>query len=87
MSFEIILLLFIDAFLHSNYFMYSENKAVSEKADDFVTLDTFKLHKTRYSEVFAEMVTNKEQLYPGLKGNCYFERLTVQKTKNYLSFG
>ena len=62
MKFEIILLLFINALFHPNYFMDSENMAVSEKADDFVTLVPFKIHKTRYSEVFAEEVTIKDKL-------------------------
>ena len=53
MEFEILLILFINAFYHPNYLMDSENKAVTEKAEDFVTLETFKIHKTRYSEVFA----------------------------------
>ena len=62
--------------------MDSENKAVSEKADDFVTLETFKIHKTRYSEVFAELVTIKDKLYVGLQRKCYFESLSDPKTKS-----
>ena len=83
MEFEITLFLFINAICNPNYyFMDSENKAVSEKADDFVTLETFKIHKTRYSEVFAELVTIKDKLYVGLQRKCYFESLSDPKTKS-----
>ena len=82
MEFEITLFLFINAICNPNYFMDSENKAVSEKADDFVTLETFKTHKTRYSEVFAELVTIKDKLYVGLQRKCYFESLSEPKTKS-----
>ena len=62
--------------------MDSENKAVSEKADDFVTLETFKIHKRRYSEVFAELVTIKDKLYGGLQRKCNFESLSDPKIKS-----
>ena len=61
MEFEIILLLYINAICYPNYFMDSENKAVSEKADGFVTHETFKIHNIRYSEVFAELVSIKDK--------------------------
>ena len=82
MEFEITLFLFINAICNPNYFMDSENKAVSEKADDFVTLETFKIHKTGYSEVFAELVTIQDKLYVGLQRKCYFESLRDPKTKS-----
>ena len=52
------------------------------KADDFVTQETFKIHKTRYSEVFAELVTIKDKLYFGLQRKCYSESLSDPKTKS-----
>ena len=70
MDFEVILLLYINAICYPNYLMDSENKAVSEKADDFITLETFKIHKTRYLEVFAELLTIKDKLYVGLQRKC-----------------
>ena len=50
--------------------MDSENKAVRVRAEDYVTLETFKIHKTRSSEVFAELVTIKDKLYVGLQRTC-----------------
>ena len=63
MEFEIILLLCINPFIHPNYFMDSENKAVSEKADDLFTLETVIIRRSRYSEVFAELLTINDKLY------------------------
>ena len=82
MEFAITLFLYINAICNPNYFMDSENKAVSEKEDDFGTLETFKIHKTRYSAVFAVLVTIKEKLYGGLQRKCYFQSLSQPKTKS-----
>ena len=81
MEFEIILLLYINAICYPNYFMDSENKAVSEKEDDFLTLEIFKIHKTRYSEVFAKLVTITDKLY------VLFRKLKRSKNQKHLSSG
>ena len=52
-EFEIILLLFIDAFLIQIIEWIRNDIAVAQKGDDFVTLKPFKINKTRYSEVCA----------------------------------
>ena len=62
--------------------MALENKAVIQTADDFLNLETFKIHKTRYSEVFAEVVTIKNKLYVGLQRKCYCERFSDPRTKS-----
>ena len=81
MEFEITLFLNINAICYPNYFMDSENKAVSEKADDFGTLETFTIHKTRYSEVFAKLVTITDKLY------VLFRKLKRSKNQKHLSSG
>ena len=51
-------------------------------ADDFGTLDTFKMHNRRYSAVFPDLVTIKDKLYVGLQRKCYLECLSDLKTKS-----
>ena len=81
MEFESILLLFINAFF-IQIISWIRKIRLSEKADDFVTLETFKIDKTRYSEVFAELVRIKDKLYVGLQRKCDFESLSDPKTKS-----
>ena len=79
MEFEITLLLYINSFCYRNYFMDSENKAVREKADDFITLKTFKIQR---QDIQMNKVTIKDKVYVGLQRKCYIESLSDPKTKS-----
>ena len=52
------------------YFIEFMNQ--TDNKEEFLTLKNFKVHKTQYTEVFAQLVTINGKIYVGLQRKSYY---------------
>ena len=69
---------------HSNYLMEFENQCQHKNKDEFLTLKNLKVHHTKFTDVFAQLVTINAKIYVGLQRSSYYEDKNNPRLKSII---